>query len=69
MKSYRIDELEELQGLVREFFEKYLNRVEESDNGKEFHPIMLSCSRAMMIKPLDELLDKMASLSGAARRE
>ena len=64
-----MNEQDELKSLVKEFFEKYLNRVEESDNGKEFHPIMLSCSRAMMIKPLDELLDKMASLSGAARRE
>jgi 3'-phosphoadenosine 5'-phosphosulfate sulfotransferase (PAPS reductase)/FAD synthetase len=59
----------ELQGLVREFFEKYLNRVEESDSGKEFHPITVNCCRAMMTKPLNDLLDRMASLSGAARRK
>ena len=32
-----------LQGLVKEFFDKYLNRVEESDSGTEFSPITLSC--------------------------
>tara|TARA_R110000822_G_scaffold49495_1_gene129692 strand:+ start:1009 stop:1203 length:195 start_codon:yes stop_codon:yes gene_type:complete len=64
-----MNEQDELKSLVKEFFEKYLNRVEESDGGKEFHPIFISCCRAMMSKPLDELLDKMASLSGAARRE
>ena len=55
----------ELQGLVKEFFEKYLNRVEESDGGKEFHPITVSCCRVMMSNPLDALLDKMSKLSGA----
>ena len=58
----------ELQGLVKEFFEKYLNRVEESDSGKEFNPIVVSCCRAMMIEPLGNLLDRMAELSGAERR-
>ena len=55
----------ELQKLVKEFFEKYLNRVEESDEGREFSPIMLTCSRAHMLEPLHELLQKMAKLSGA----
>ena len=54
----------ELQGLVKEFFEKYLNRVEESDNGEEFSPIVVSCCRTMMVKPLSNLLTKMAELSG-----
>lgn len=55
----------ELQKLVKEFFEKYLNRVEESDEGREFSPIMLTCCRAHMLEPLNELLQKMAKLSGA----
>ena len=55
----------ELQKLVKEFFEKYLNRVEESDSGKEFNPITISCCRALMLKPLNNLLDRMAKLSGA----
>jgi hypothetical protein len=55
----------ELQGLVKEFFEKYLNRVEESDEGREFNPITIGCCRAAMLEPLNNLLDKMAKLSGA----
>ena len=58
----------ELQRLVKEFFEKYLNLVEESDSGKEFNPIVVSCCRAMMTEPLSNLLDRMAELSGAERR-
>jgi len=58
----------ELQGLVKEFFEKYLNRVEESDSGKDFNPIVVSCCRAMMTEPLNNLLARMAELSGAERR-
>ena len=55
----------ELQKLVKEFFEKYLNRVEESDEGREFSPITIGCCRAAMLEPLNNLLDKMAKLSGA----
>lgn len=55
----------ELQKLVKEFFEKYLNRVEESDEGREFSPITLGCCRAAMLEPLNNLLDRMAKLSGA----
>lgn len=58
----------ELQGLVKEFFEKYLNRVEESDSGKMFNPVTVSCCRAMMTEPLSNLLDRMAELSGAERK-
>lgn len=58
----------ELQGLVKEFFEKYLNRVEESDGGKEFSPVTIGCCRAHMLEPLNNLLDKMAKLSGAKAR-
>lgn len=55
----------ELELCVKEFFEKYLNRVEESDEGREFSPIELTCCRAAMLEPLNNLLDKMAKLSGA----
>ena len=57
-----------LEACVKEFFEKYLNRVEESDSGKMFHPICISCCRAAMLEPLDKLLDRMAELSGAERK-
>ena len=55
----------ELQQLVKEFFNTYLNRVEESDEGRLFNPITVSCCRVMMVKPLSELLSKMQELSGA----
>jgi len=55
----------ELQPLVKEFFNKYLNYVEESDSGRLFNPITIGCCRAMMLKPLGELLEKMRVLSGA----
>ena len=55
----------ELRVCVKEFFEKYLNKVEESDSGTEFYPITVSCSRALMHEPLNALLSKMSALSGA----
>ena len=57
---------EELRVCVKEFFEKYLNRTEESDGGREFSPITVSCCRALMLEPLNKLLERMAELSGAA---
>ena len=60
---------EELRVCVKEFFEKYLNYAEESDSGKMFHPIVVSCSRVMMTEPLNNLLARMAELSGAKPKE
>jgi hypothetical protein len=57
-----------LQGLVKEFFDKYLNRIEESDSGTEFSLITLSCCRVMMLEPLNDLLTKMAKLSCAKEK-
>jgi len=59
----------ELEACVKEFFEKYLNRTEESDGGKMFNPIVVSCCRAMMTEPLNNLLARMAELSGAKPKE
>ena len=59
----------ELRACVKEFFEGYLNIVEESDNGKEFNPITISCCRALMVEPLNNLLNRMAELSGAERKK
>jgi 3'-phosphoadenosine 5'-phosphosulfate sulfotransferase (PAPS reductase)/FAD synthetase len=55
----------ELRECVKEFFDKYLNRVEESDEGRAFSPITLNCCRVMMLEPLNDLLTRMAKLSGA----
>ena len=62
-----IDELRELQTLVKSFFEDYLNYEEESDSGRVFCPIHLSCTRVMMIEPLAELLKRMKELSGVEK--
>ena len=59
----------ELEACVKEFFEKYLNHTEESDGGKMFNPIVVSCCRALMTEPLNNLLAKMSELSGAAPKE
>jgi hypothetical protein len=58
----RVDELKEC---VHEFFTKYLNHVEESDSGREFNPVTIGCCRALMLEPLNELLERMRVLSGA----
>jgi 3'-phosphoadenosine 5'-phosphosulfate sulfotransferase (PAPS reductase)/FAD synthetase len=52
----------ELKQVVREFF-KFLDLVEESDGGRMFHPVTIGCCRAMMLEPLNEILDKMKELS------
>lgn len=57
-----------LKECVKEFFELYLNRVEESDSGKLFHPIHVSCCRAALLTPLDKLLDEMRDLAGVQVR-
>jgi hypothetical protein len=55
----------ELQELVKELFDEYLDVTEESDSGRVFHPIQVSCCRAMKSEPLGALLKRMRELSGA----
>lgn len=57
-----------LRHLVKTFFDTYLNRVEESEGGRLFFPIVISNCRAATIAPLNDLLDEMAKLSGANPR-
>lgn len=56
---------ERLKECVKEFFDSYLNYTEESDSGRLFHPISISCGRAMKLRPLEELLIEMQELSEA----
>ena len=63
-----IEDKVELQTLVKDFFENYLDIWEESDSGTEFNPITIGCVRYMKIEPLSELLDKMRTLSEARPR-
>jgi hypothetical protein len=55
----------ELQEVVKEFFNEYLNYTEESDSGRMFNPISIGCCRVMMHEPLNHLLERMRVLSGA----
>ena len=52
----------ELKTVVQEFF-KYLDYEEESDGGRVFNPITVSCCRSLMMKPLGKVLEKMKELS------
>lgn len=61
------EENEQLRECVKELFEKYLNRREESDSGRMFAPVQVSSVRVMLVEPLGELLEKMHALSGAER--
>ena len=65
MPLWRSEMDDELKECVREFFEKYLHKREESDSGRMFAPIYVSCCRSLMVQPLGELLTKMRILSGA----
>jgi hypothetical protein len=56
---------DELQVLVKSFFEDYLDVQEESDSGRVFNPIHISCVRAMKVEPLAKMLMRMRELSGA----
>lgn len=58
----------ELQQAVKMFFDKHLNRIEESEGGRLFYPVVISNCRAATVVPLNSLLDKMATLSGANPR-
>jgi len=61
----RYDMEDELRICVRDFFNDYLNLREESDSGRRFAPITISCARCMKMEPLDILLERMRVLSGA----
>ena len=55
-------ELAHLRSLVKKLF-YYLDYQEESDGGKLFNPITISCCRALMTQPLNELLDEMKTIA------
>ncbi len=64
MSDYeQVADLYELKILVKKFFKEYLDVVEVSDSGTEFHPITISCCRSMKIDPLNKLLKRLRKLS------
>ena len=50
------------QELLNEFF-SYLDYTEESDSGREFHPIEFSSCRVMMSEPFGMVLQKLREIS------
>ena len=56
----------QLQILVKQLFEEFLDVVEESDSGREFHPTTISTVRCLQIEPLNVLLKQMRELSGVS---
>lgn len=43
---------------LKKFFEM-LNYTEESDSGRIFNPVNISCVRAHMVQPLNEILKRL----------
>ena len=53
----------ELKEVVKSFFDDYLDIQEESDSGKMFNPITISCCRVLKVEGLNEVINKMRELS------
>jgi hypothetical protein len=47
-----------LQELVAEFF-TYLDVEEESDSGRVFNPVTISCCRVLLSEPLSQVISKL----------
>ncbi len=47
-----------LADLVKEFF-SYLDYVEESESGREFHPITIGSCRVLMTQPLNMCMERL----------
>jgi len=60
-----LNKQDELKECVKSFFEDFLDIREESDYGRIFAPITVSCCRALEIEKLGRLLERMRVLSGA----
>lgn len=52
----------ELRDLTRQFF-NYLDRTEESDEGREFHPVAFGCCRSMWVDDINRIMTRMKELS------
>jgi hypothetical protein len=60
MKQEHREELntKSIEELVKDFF-AYLDYTEESDSGRVFHPVEISCCRVLMSEPLGMLLQEL----------
>ena len=50
--------IEELESNIRELF-VLLERVEETDEGRRFHPVQITCCRALDMVKLERVLRKL----------
>ena len=53
--------MKELKELVKEFF-SILDEVEETNSGREFHPVHISSCRVMKTQRLSEIFTEMKKL-------
>lgn len=53
---------EQLKALTKRFFQ-ILDTKEESDSGREFSPVYISCCRVLLGQELNEILPKMKELA------
>lgn len=58
----------DLRVLVKEFL-SYLDYTEETDSGREFHPITIGSCRILMSRPLDMCLKKLREKVGDTNME
>lgn len=54
------EELVSIKARLTEFF-SFLDATEESDSGRVFHPIAISCCRAMQLEPLGKCITALRS--------
>jgi len=50
--------MSELKEAVKEFF-TWLDREEETDSGRVFHPVTIGCCRVLWTEPLNDCLKRM----------
>ena len=54
----RADRIEELESNIKELF-VLLERVEETDEGRRFYPVQITCCRALDMVKLERVLRKL----------
>ena len=64
-REARVEQADALADLTRRFF-AYLDIVEESDSGREFHPVHFSCCRAAWVEDINRVMEGMKKLAMVA---
>ena len=58
LMSIAANRIEELESTIKELF-VLLERVEETDEGRKFHPVQITCCRALDGVKLEQVLRKL----------